>query len=202
MSSSGFGHMGDPNQDSYDVDNWPKPSFLNAKSQAPLSFKKQFSKLPASHYNKSRSLLGKDMMNAPNLKKGVSMQSNAISLNQREKKRIAQMRKEYRKYLIDHHQKEYQRAFDALVGSKEVDMEIVINGMSSSSFHREAREFLVAKGKYMTDEHLIHLKEDPKTILSLYRIFMLQYKTSLMASIDKMIAPRKGSAKTKSKQPV
>lgn len=53
----------------------------------------------------------------------------------------------------------------------------------------------------MTDEHLIHLKEDSKTILSLYRIFMLQYKTTLMASIDKKIAPRKGSAKTKTKQP-
>ena len=142
MSSSGFGHMGDPNQDSYDVDNWPKPNFLNAKSQAPLSMKKQFSKLPVNQMNKSRSSIGRGL-DAPNLKKGTSMQTNAISLNLREKKRIAQMRKEYRKYLIDHHQKEYQRAFDALVGSKEGDMETVINGMSSSSFHREAREFLV-----------------------------------------------------------
>ena len=49
--------------------------------------------------------------------------------------------------------------------------------MSSTSFHREMRDFLVTSGQYMTDEHLIHLKEDPKTILNLYRIFMLKFKT-------------------------
>mmetsp|Transcript_894 Transcript_894/g.1356 ORF Transcript_894/g.1356 Transcript_894/m.1356 type:complete len:91 (+) Transcript_894:1499-1771(+) len=87
------------------------------------------------------------------------------------------LKKEYRKFMIDRYMKEYNRAFDALVGSKDSDMELVIHGMSSSSFHRETREFLVSQGKYMTDEHLIHLKEDPKTILSLYRIFMLQYKS-------------------------
>lgn len=81
--------------------------------------------------------------------------------------------------------KEYQRAFNALVGANDLDLELVIHSMSSGAFHRETREFLVASGKYMTDEHLIHLKEDPKTILNLYRIFMLKYKTHIMGQIDK-----------------
>ena len=200
QSQSGLGFAdAHSHQDSYDMENMPQPKFLNARSQAPPGFGKRFSKMPQPASRGAKSFLmpgGK----APGMQKGNSMMTTAaISLNQREKKRNAMLRKDYRKHMIDYHQKQYQRAFDALVGCTDNDMELVVHGMSSSSFHREAREFLVAKGKYMTDEHLIHLKEDPKTILSLFRIFMLQYKTTIMATIDKAVAPRKKSAGGKQK---
>ena len=43
----------------------------------------------------------------------------------------------------------------------------------------------------MTEDHLIHLKEDPKTILSLYRLQMLQYKTSQMSKIEEKLRANK-----------
>ena len=40
----------------------------------------------------------------------------------------------------------------------------------------------------MTNDHLIHLKEDPKTILNLYRIFMLKHRMAVMGRIDAVAA--------------
>ena len=50
----------------------------------------------------------------------------------------------------------------------------------------------------MSEDHLIHLKEDPKTILSLYRMFMLHFKTTQMGIVDKKLIVRK---KSKTQQP-
>lgn len=74
-------------------------------------------------------------------------------------------------------------------------MELVINSFHSKVFYREARDFLVTRGKFMTDSHLIHLKEDPKTILSMYRILMLQYKSNQMGQIGKKVVQKKQSQK-------
>lgn len=41
---------------------------------------------------------------------------------------------------------EFKRAFEALVGAKETDLELVIHSLPMTAFHRETREFLVAKG--------------------------------------------------------
>ena len=109
----------------------------------------------------------------------------------RERKRNIQLKKDYKRFAIEYLTKEYWRVFDALVGSNDLDMELVIHSFASSTFYKEAREFLVVKGKFLTDGHLIHLKEDPKTVLSLYRMFMLHYKTNQMSTIDKKLLPRK-----------
>ena len=43
----------------------------------------------------------------------------------------------------------------------------------------------------MSEDHLIQLKEDPKTILSLYRIFMLHFKTTQVGVLEKKLQVRK-----------
>ena len=113
------------------------------------------------------------------------------SFNTREKRKINQVKKDYRKFAIEYLTKEYQRAFDAIVGCSDADMEQVIDSFNAKTFYREARDFLVGKGKFMTDGHLIHLKEDPKTILSMYRIFMLQFKSAQMSMIGKKVVQKK-----------
>ena len=87
------------------------------------------------------------------------------------------MKKDYRKFYIEMMIKEYWRVYEALVSSTDADMDLVIQSFNVSQFYREAREFIVHRCAFMSEDHLIHLKEDPKTILSLYRIFMLHYKT-------------------------
>ena len=106
-------------------------------------------------------------------------------MNQREKKRSTQIKKDYKKLFYEHLKIDYWRAFEALVGSKDIDMELVVHSFANNAFYKEAREFLCVQGKFMQEGHLIHLKEDPKTILSLYRMFMLHYRTNQMNTIDK-----------------
>ena len=106
-------------------------------------------------------------------------------MNQREKKRSNQIKKDYKKLFYEHLRIDYWRAFEALVGSNGLDMELVIHSFANNAFYKEAREFLCVQGKFMQEGHLIHLKEDPKTILSLYRMFMLHYRTNQMNTIDK-----------------
>ena len=103
---------------------------------------------------------------------------------QRERKRGTQIKKDYKKLFVEHLRSDYWRAFEALVGSKDIDMELVIHSFASNAFYKEAREFLCVQGKFMQEGHLLHLKEDPKTILSLYRMFMLHYRTNQMNTID------------------
>ena len=69
--------------------------------------------------------------------------------------------------------------------------------MSTEAFDRETHDFLVTKGKFMTNEHLIHLKEDPKVILNLYRIFMLKHRMAVMSRIDKVAAAATRGGKRK-----
>ena len=78
------------------------------------------------------------------------------------------------------------------MGSNNADMDAVMAVFDNNNqFYRMARDFLVIKGKFMTEDHLIHLKEDPKTILSLYRLQMLQYKTSQMSKIEEKLRANK-----------
>ena len=120
------------------------------------------------------------------------MMISAIGV-QRDRKKGLQLKKDYRKFVIDCITKEYWRAFDALVGATDLEMELVIHSFNNNAFYREAKEFLVIRGKFMSEDHLIHLKEDPKTILSLYRMFMLHFKTTQMGIVDKKLVVRKKS---------
>lgn len=74
-------------------------------------------------------------------------------------------------------------------------MELVIHSFNNNTFYKEAKDFLVTRGKFMSEDHLIHLKEDPKTILSLYRMFMLHYKTTQKGVVDTKLAVRKPKSK-------
>ena len=103
--------------------------------------------------------------------------------------------------MIDCITKEYWRAFEALVGANELEMELVVHSFNNNTFYKEAKEFLVTKGKFMTEDHLIQLKEDPKTILSLYRMFMLHYKTTQKAVIDNKLTVRKTKSQSTQKLP-
>lgn len=49
----------------------------------------------------------------------------------------------------------------------------------------------------MSEDHLIHLKEDPKTILSLYRMHMLHFKTTQINGIEKKLVHKKPSQKAR-----
>lgn len=80
--------------------------------------------------------------------------------------------------------KEYWRAFDALVGSIDLDWELVVHSFKNVQFYESARQFLVVKGKFLTNDHMINLKEDPKTILNLYRMHMLHWKTAQINTIE------------------
>ena len=120
------------------------------------------------------------------------MMISAIGV-QRDRKKGLQLKKDYRKFVIDCITKEYWRAFDALVGATDLEMELVIHSFNNNVFYKEAKEFLVIRGKFMSEDHLIHLKEDPKTILSLYRMFMLHFKTTQMGIVDKKLVVRKKS---------
>jgi len=52
----------------------------------------------------------------------------------------------------------------------------------------------------MNEDHLIHLKDDPKTILSLYRMFMLFHKTNQLSSLEKKPAANKKKPKKDKKE--
>jgi hypothetical protein len=56
----------------------------------------------------------------------------AQSMNVRERKQMQQLKKDYRKYAIEFMTKEYWRAFEALVGSNDLDWELVIHSFKSS----------------------------------------------------------------------
>ena len=61
-----------------------------------------------------------------------SKQMAAQSMNVRERKQMQQLKKDYRKYAIEFMTKEYWRAFEALVGSNDLDWELVIHSFKSS----------------------------------------------------------------------
>lgn len=54
----------------------------------------------------------------------------------------------------------------------------MLEAFTPSGFYKLAKEFLVVQGKYMTEDHLLILNQDPKTILMLYRLYMLNHKTN------------------------
>ena len=128
------------------------------------------------------------------VKQSVGGQS-LLNSSMMDKRRTMQFKKDYRRFFVEQMVKEYWRAYEALVGSSDADMDKVIQSFNISQFYREAREFIVYRCKFMSEDHLIHLKEDPKTILSLYRIFMLHHKTNQMSVIDKKLVVRKAAAK-------
>ena len=65
---------------------------------------------------------------------------------QRDRKRGLQLKKDYRKFVIECITKEYWRAFDALIGATDLEMELVIHSFNNNVFYKEAKEFLVTKG--------------------------------------------------------
>lgn len=79
-------------------------------------------------------------------------------------------------------------------------MDLVVHSFKVNTFYNMAKDFLVTKGKFVSEDHLIHLKEDPKTILSLYRMFMLHYKTTQKGVLETKVAVRKPKAKPKPTQ--
>ena len=106
-------------------------------------------------------------------------------MNARERKQIGQLKKDYRKFVIEFLTKEYWRAFEALVGSIEIDLDLVVHSFKGEDLYKSAREFLVVQCKFLSDSHMINLKEDPKTILNLYRMHMLHHKSNLINKIDR-----------------
>ena len=71
----------------------------------------------------------------------------------------------------------------------------MIKGYTNKALYKEVKEFVVNHGKFMSEDHLIHLKDDPKTVVSLYRIFMLFYKTNQMEQIHRKIVSKKAKKK-------
>ena len=53
------------------------------------------------------------------------------ALKTTDKKNLALQRNEYRRQLVDLLKKEYKRAFDAIIGGKDIDLELVVHSMSS-----------------------------------------------------------------------
>jgi len=77
-------------------------------------------------------------------------------------------------------------------------MEKVINSYPAEGFYRLAKDFLVTQSRFMSEDHLLVLKQDPHTIFSLYRMQMLHDKINLLSKLDrKLIAKRPGSKGTR-----
>ena len=53
------------------------------------------------------------------------------------------------------------RCYEAIVGSTDEDMVQVIQSFSPNGFYRLAKDFLVQQKKYMSEDHLLILIQDP-----------------------------------------
>lgn len=88
---------------------------------------------------------------------------------------------------------EYLRSYDAIVGSTDADLEAVLEAFSPQGFYKLSKDFLVLQGKYLTEDHLLIMSQDPLTILKLYRLYMLNHKTNQMALLNRKVTQKQGS---------
>jgi hypothetical protein len=66
----------------------------------------------------------------------------------------------------------------------------VVEAFGFHEFYDHIKKFLVTQGRFITDDKLIHMKEDPLSMLYLYKLYMLQFITQRMTYMEKKFSTR------------
>lgn len=105
------------------------------------------------------------------------------------------LKKAYQKFYAEQVTKEYMRCYESIIGSTEADLDAVLQSFTPQGFYKLAKDFLVIQTKYMTEDHLLILNQDPKAILKLYRLYMLFFKTNQIQLLNRKMTMKKNLSK-------
>ena len=103
----------------------------------------------------------------------------------------------FKKYFISNCSKQYYTMFETLKSANKQDMQKAIDSFTSKVFYEQIKSFLCTKG-YVLEENLILLKQDPHTMLNLYRIYGIHY---CVYQQDSLVEKLKQKKKKKHKGP-
>jgi len=74
--------------------------------------------------------------------------------------------------------------FEAVKDCRDQDMVKCISFFPVQVFWEQCRLFLCVKNKFVSEKNLVHLKQDPMTLLNLYKIYSVHYITTKLFQIQ------------------
>ena len=85
-----------------------------------------------------------------------------------------QMQQALKKHFINGYKKQYMKMFETIRSATKADMQTVIDSFPPKVFYEQIKNFL-SSGGYVPEENLVLLKQDPFTMLNLFRIHGIHY---------------------------